>query len=256
MKIATFNCNSVRSRLDIVLRWLEEHQPDVLGLQETKAQDAEFPAEAFRSAGWSVAFKGEKSYNGVALVSKKPADEVAFGLDGEPADAARLIHARFGDLHVVNTYVPQGRAIDHAMYAYKLEWFARLKRYFEKRFSATTSLLWCGDLNVARQPIDVTNPEGKTDHVCYHQAVRDAFEDVLSFGFSDLFRKHHPDLVDYSFYDYRVPFHPNEKRGWRIDYILATAPLAGKSLESSIDIVPRTLPKPSDHVPLCVVLRD
>ena len=86
--------------------------------------------------------------------------------------------------------------------------------------------------------------------------MRDAFENVLSFGFSDLFRKHHPDLVDYSFYDYRVPFNPTEKRGWRIDYILATAPLARKSVESSIDIVPRTLPKPSDHVPLCAVLQD
>ena len=256
MKIVTFNCNSVRSRLDIVLRWLADHNPDILCLQETKVQDVEFPLEAFRSAGWHVAFKGEKSYNGVAIVSKAPADEVSFGLDTEPSDAPRLVHARFGTLHVVNTYVPQGREIDHAMFAYKLEWFARLKRYFEKHFSASTPVLWCGDLNVARQPIDVTNPEGKKDHVCYHQLVRDAFEDAISYGFVDLFRKHNPDLVDYSFYDYRVPFNPEQKRGWRIDYILATATLAEKSICSSIDLFPRTLPKPSDHVPLCAELQD
>ena len=184
------------------------------------------------------------------VLTGKQRHEVAFGLDGEPTDAARLIHARFGELHVVNTYVPQGREIEHAMYAYKLEWFARLKRYFGKRFSAATPLLWCGDLNVARHPIDVSSPETKKNHVCYHQAVRDAFEEVLAFGFTDLFRHHNPGREDYSFYDYRAPFDPERKRGWRIDYILATAPLAKKSVAAAIDIAPRTRPKPSDHCPL------
>lgn len=256
MRVATFNCNSIRSRLDVVLRWLADHAPDILCLQETKVQDAEFPADAFLMAGWHVAFKGEKSYNGVAIVSKKPADDVSFGLDSAPPDPPRLVHARFGKLHVVNTYVPQGREIDHAMYAYKLDWFARLKKYFEKQFTPATPLLWCGDLNVARQPIDVSNPETKTDHVCYHQAVRDAFEDAISFGFTDLFRKHNPDLVDYSFYDYRAPFNPDQKRGWRIDYILATPPRAKKSIASAIDIAPRSRPKPSDHVPLYADIKD
>lgn len=250
MKIATFNCNSVRSRLDTVLRWLADQTPDILCLQETKVQDADFPAAAFTDAGWHVVFKGEKSYNGVAIVSKQPADEVSFGLDGEPKDEPRLVHARFGALHVLNTYVPQGREIDHPMYAYKLEWFARLTRYLQKRFNAATPLLWCGDLNVARHPIDVSSPETKTNHVCYHKAVRDAFEDALSFGFTDLFRHHNPGLVDYSFYDYRAPFNPDQKRGWRIDYVLATAPLAKKSLAAAIDVAPRTRPKPSDHCPL------
>jgi len=250
MKMATFNCNSVRSRLDAVLGWLSEHSPDILCLQETKVQDSEFPVEAFTAAGWHVAFKGEKSYNGVAIVSRRKPDEVSFGLDTEPADAPRLAAARWGDLHVVNTYIPQGRDIEHPMYAYKLEWFARLKRYFEKRFDAQSALAWCGDLNVARHPIDVSNPETKATHVCFHQAVRDAFEDVLSFGFTDLFRRHHPELIDYSFYDYRVPFDPDHKRGWRIDYVLATPPLAARSLRAGIDSTPRTRPKPSDHCPL------
>lgn len=255
MKIATFNCNSVRSRLDAVLGWLAEQSPDYLCLQETKTQDAEFPAEAFTSAGWSVVFKGEKSYNGVAIVSKKPADEVSFGLDTAPADEPRLVHARYGPVHVINTYVPQGRDIEHPMYAYKLEWFARLRRYFEKRFSPLDPVLWCGDLNVARHPIDVTNPETKAGHVCYHEAVREAFEKTLSFGFTDLFRQHHPDRVDYSFYDYRVPFDPGRKRGWRIDYVLATEPLARKSVKAWIDLAPRSRPKPSDHVPLVAELK-
>jgi len=256
MRIATFNCNSIRSRLDAVLRWLADNSPDILCLQETKVQDAEFPADAFRLAGWQIAFRGEKSYNGVAIVSRRKADEVSFGLDSEPADAPRLVHARFGKLHVVNTYVPQGREIEHAMYAYKLAWFARLKTYFQKRFTTATPLLWCGDLNVARHPIDVSNPETKTNHVCYHQAVRDAFEDILAFGFTDLFRRHNPDLVDYSFYDYRAPFNPDQKRGWRIDYVLATPPLASKSAAAAIDLAPRTRPKPSDHCPLYADIKE
>ncbi|NLB65228.1 MAG: exodeoxyribonuclease III [Lentisphaerae bacterium] len=250
MKIVTFNCNSIRTRLEAVMRWLEDHQPDILCLQETKVVDELFPADVFREAGWQVVFRGEKSYNGVAIVSREAADEVWFGLDEEPKDEPRMVHARFGKLHVVNTYVPQGRDIEHEMYAYKLEWLARLKAYFQKRFTAKTPLFWCGDLNVARHPIDVTNPKTKLDHVCYHPTIREAFEDVLEFGFTDLFRHHHPDLEDYSFYDYRVPFDPANKRGWRIDYVLATPPLAAKSVGAGIDIEPRARPKPSDHCPL------
>ncbi len=250
MKIATYNCNSVRTRLDAILGWLSEHNPDYLCLQETKAQDEDFPLDPFRMAGWEVAFKGQKSYNGVAIVSKKPATEVSFGLDTEPADAPRLIHAQYGKLHIVNTYIPQGRELDHEMYAYKLDWFARLKTYFEARFTPKIPVLWCGDINVARHPIDVTNPQTKKKHVCFHQDVRDAFEDTLSFGFTDVFREKNPELVDYSFYDYRTPFNPEQKRGWRIDYILATPPLAKKCTGSGIDIFPRTQPKPSDHTPL------
>ena len=250
MKVVTFNCNSVRTRLGAVLGWLEEHQPDVLCLQETKVVDELFPVEAFEEAGWSVVFRGEKSYNGVAIVSKKAADEFSFGLDEEPKDEPRLAYARYGDVHVVNTYVPQGRAIDHPMYAYKLEWFARLRKYFDKRFTAESKLFWCGDLNVARDPIDVSNPQTKKEHVCFHETIRATFEEILGFGFVDLFRKHNPELVDYSFYDYRVPFNPERKVGWRIDYVLGTEAVAAKSVGSWIDVEPRTKEKPSDHVPL------
>lgn len=250
MRIATFNCNSVRTRLPAILDWLASHAPDVLCLQETKATDDDFPADAFRSAGWHVAFSGEKSYNGVAIVSKTAPLSVETGLDSEPADPARLLLARFPAFSVLDTYVPQGRAIDHPMYAYKLEWFARLLRFVSARFTPADPLLWCGDLNVARHPIDVSSPETKTDHVCYHAAVREAFEEVLAFGFTDLFRAANPALADYSFYDYRSRFDPANRRGWRIDYILATPPLAARPFTAAIDIAPRTRPKPSDHVPL------
>lgn len=254
MKIATFNCNSVRSRLGILLEWAAANGPDYLCLQETKTVDEAFPAGAFGDAGWHVVFKGEKAYNGVAILSREAADEVSFGLDTEPRDPARLVHARFGKLHIVDTYVPQGRGIEHAMYAYKLAWFKRLKAYFRARFSPEDLVLWCGDLNVARFPVDVANPETKGEHVCFHHAVREAFEDVLSFGFTDVFREKNPDLVDYSFYDYRRPFRPHEG-GWRLDYVLATAPLAARCLAAGIDVGPRFLEKPSDHVPLVAIFR-
>ncbi len=248
MKIATFNANSIRSRLPIVLDWLATHRPDVLGIQETKVQDADFPREAFEAAGWHVAFRGEKSYNGVALVTREPPESVRFGFeDGGPADETRLVRAVVGGVAVVNTYVPQGRAIDHAMYRYKLQWYARLKRMFAAGYSAGQPLAWIGDINIAVAPIDVSNPAAHVNDPCYHSAARDAFLEVCAFGFEDLFRKHHPGEESYSFFDYRVPNAVTRNIGWRIDYILATPPLAQRSVACEIDLEPRMREKPSDH---------
>ena len=248
MKIATFNANSIRSRLDLVLSWLEHHQPDALAIQETKVQDADFPVEAFQSAGWQVAFRGEKAYNGVAVVSRQAPDRVTFGLDdGGPPDETRLMHVQFGPLHLVNTYVPQGRAIDHPMYAYKLEWLARLRRYFERHFTPNDHVLWVGDLNVAQTDIDVHRPETKRNHVCVHEDVRKAFADTVDWGFTDLFRHFHPEPGHYSFYDYRQPRSLERNQGWRIDLLLATPPLAETCQAAEIDLEPRRAPKPSDH---------
>ncbi len=248
MKIATFNANSVRSRLDAILAWLAEHRPDILCLQETKATDADFPALAFTQAGYHAEFRGEKSYNGVAVLSLEKPKRVLFGFDdGGPADESRLIHAQFGALHVINTYVPQGREIDHAMYAYKLEWFQRLKALFARRFTPRAKAVWLGDLNVAPEPMDVHNPERQARHVCYHEAVRAAFADTVGWGFQDVFRKHCPVPGQYSFYDYRTVGAVRKKMGWRIDHILATPPLARRSLRAGIDLEPRLREKPSDH---------
>lgn len=247
MRLATFNCNSVRSRLDTVLRWLDENQPDVLCLQETKVQDHEFPLDPFRAAGWQVAFRGMKAYNGVAMISKKPADEIRFGLDDEPADEPRVAHARFGEVHVVNTYVPQGRLIEHEMFAYKCKWFARLKQVFAARFKPTDRVIWTGDLNVAAEPIDVHNPKEREDHVCYHIDARRAFADCRTWGFEDVFRKFHPEPGHYTFFDYRTVFSAKKGLGWRIDYILATPAQASRATKSWIDVEPRLREKPSDH---------
>ena len=202
MRIATFNANSIRTRLPIILQWLESHQPDVLGIQETKVQDADFPKDAIEAAGWHVVFRGEKSYNGVALISRSEPEDVRFGFDdGGPADETRLVRAVFNDVPVVNTYVPQGRAIDHAMYQYKLRWYKRLKAMFEAEYGPEQPLAWIGDINIAVEPIDVSNPDAHKNDPCYHQDAHDAFLEVCAFGFEDVFRKHHPDEEIYSFFD-------------------------------------------------------
>ena len=248
MKIATYNANSIRSRLPMLLPWLETHQPDVLGIQETKVQDADFPREAIESAGWHVVYKGEKSYNGVALICKSAPEHVRFGFDdGGPKDETRLVRAVVDGVSIVNTYVPQGRAIDHVMYKYKLSWYARLRKLFEAEYAPGQSLAWIGDINIAVEPIDVTNPESHKNDPCYHVDAHDAFLKVCSFGFEDLFRKHHPGEERYSFFDYRVPNAVKRNIGWRIDYVLATAPLAGQSVSCDVDLEPRLMEKPSDH---------
>jgi len=248
MKISTFNANSVRSRLGIVTEWLNANRPDVLCIQETKVQDADFPRSAFTDAGYHIAFRGEKSYNGVAIASLAAPDAVRFGFDdGGPADETRLAIARFGKLRVVNTYVPQGREIDNPMYTYKLEWFRRLRRWLEHHASPADAVLWTGDLNVAPEAIDIHNAEKQANHVCYHVDVRQAFAETIDWGFVDVFRKYHPEPEQFTFFDYRTPNAAKRKMGWRIDHMLATAPLAAKAVACDIDLAPRLLPKPSDH---------
>jgi len=248
MKITTFNANSIRSRLGIVIDWLQANRPDVLCIQETKVQDDDFPQAAFTDAGYHIAFRGEKSYNGVAIASLAMPDEVGFGLDDDgPADATRFAVARFGKLRVVNTYVPQGREIDHPMYAYKLDWFRRLRDWFERHAAPGDDILWTGDLNVAPEAIDIHNAEKQANHVCYHIDVRRAFAETRAWGFVDVFRKYHPEAGQYTFFDYRTPNAAKREMGWRIDHMLATAPLAERSVGASIDLAPRLLEKPSDH---------
>ncbi len=248
MRIATFNANSIRSRIEAVLKWMAENRPDILAIQETKVEDAEFPALAFSEVGYHVVFRGEKSYNGVAIASNHQFQEVSFGFDdGGPADETRLLCARIGQIVVVNTYVPQGRDIDHPMYKYKLEWFRRLKALFDRRFTPRARLVWVGDMNVAPEAIDIHNAESQANHVCHHVDVRRAFADVVAWGFVDVFRKHHPEAGHYTFFDYRTPKAVERNMGWRVDHILATPPLAKLSKDCWIDLKPRVQPKASDH---------
>ena len=254
MRIATFNCNSVRARLETVTGWLDAHRPDLLALQETKVVDALFPREPFEARGYTVYCAGMKGYNGVALLARTPAQSVRFGFeDHGPPDAPRLLHAEWKGLHLINTYVPQGRATDHAMFPYKVAWYGRLRRYIESRLTPRQSVLWLGDLNVAAEPIDVYNPEDRADHVCYHQDVRTAFAHCRDWGFTDVFRAFHPEPGHYSFFDYRTIWRGRDGDGWRLDYLLATKPLARRARDCWIDLEPRRGPRPSDH---CFVAAD
>jgi len=247
MRIATFNANSIRSRLDLILKWMDAQKADVLCIQETKVQDSEFPEEIIQASGYHVVYKGMKAYNGVALISRTAPDEVSFGLDTEPRDEPRLLFARIGKLNIVNTYVPQGREVEHEMFRYKLDWFKRLRQYFDKRFKKEDLLLWTGDLNVAAEPIDVHNPETRKNHVCYHADARKAFTECRAWGFVDVFRKHHPEPGQYTFFDYRTINAAKRGLGWRIDYLLASPALADQCRNAFIDIEPRLKTKPSDH---------
>jgi exodeoxyribonuclease-3 len=251
-RIATYNVNSIRSRLPIVLTWLKEQRPDVLCLQETKVGDDKFPADAIREAGYEVVFRGAKQYNGVAIASLHKPESVLYGLpDGGPADEDRLIAAVIAGITVVNTYVPQGRERDTAHFAYKLAWFDRLRAFFARTYTPDTPLIWCGDLNVAPEQIDVHDPQRLLGHVCFTPEVWEAFANLRAWGLTDLFRRHHPQEAGrYTFYDYRVPNAVQRGLGWRIDHILATAPLAEKSRRCEIDMNPRLAEKPSDHTVL------
>ncbi len=249
-RVATFNANSIRARLDQVLGWLARYAPDVLALQETKVQDHEFPAEAFQQAGYYVAFRGQKAHAGVALITREAPEEVSYGLDdgqGEP-DEARLIAAKVRGLPIVNTYVPQGREVESPHFAYKLEWLRRLRRYFERHYRPDEPLLWVGDLNVAPLEIDVHDPRGLREHVDFHPLARAALEEVIAWGFVDVFRLHHPDEPgQYTYWDYRVRGAVERNIGWRVDHILATEPLARRSTCAWVDVEARRGERPSDH---------
>ncbi len=251
--VATFNVNSIRTRLPLVLEWLEKVKPDVLCLQETKVSDDKFPRDAFEEAGYSVVFSGSGGRNGVAVVLKEEPLEVFKGLDdGEEPDEDRLIGVKLKNgITIVNTYVPQGQKPDSPMFSYKLRWFERLRDYFDRHFSPDEFLIWCGDMNVAPEEIDVHSPKRLLGHVCFRPEVWEAFSKVKSWGFVDLFRKFHPDEPGhYTFFDYRVPRAVERGLGWRVDHILATEPLAEKCINCWIDLEPRKKPRPSDHTPL------
>ena len=248
IKIATYNVNSLRRRLPIVIEWLEKQQPDVLCLQETKVQDSEFPLMAFMHCGYDLCYRGMKSYNGVATLTRGKPDVVRAGFDdgGEP-DEPRLLHVLFRGIAIINTYVPQGFEITSPKYAYKIEWYKRLRAYFERHLSPTRPVVWCGDMNVAPRAMDVHSPEKHLKHVCYHEAAREAYAAAVAWGFQDVFVRLHPERQQFTFWDYRKPSSLETNKGWRIDHILATAPLAERCIRVEVDVEPRRGKDASDH---------
>ena len=250
MKVASFNVNSLRARLTLVLQWLAEHQPDILCVQETKVQDTDFPTDAFDRTEYKYVFKGQKSYNGVAVFSRSEISNVQFGFDDEPKDQPRLIKAEINGIVIVNTYIPQGYLPESEKFEYKINWFNRLLNFFDKNFKPTDLVLWTGDFNVAPEPMDVYDPDGLLGHVCFHPDVHKALEKVMQWGFVDVFRMHCDQPGQYTFWDYRVRNSFKRNLGWRLDHIMATEPLAKKNTACYIDKEPRLAERPSDHTPI------
>jgi len=247
LKVASFNVNSIRARLSIVIDWLKKEAPDVLCLQETKVPDEAFPEAPFKEIGYSSAFSGEKTYNGVAIISKRPLKNVKKGFDDRGSEASRLISAVIGTVPVVNTYVPQGFHPGSDRFRAKLDWLDRLYDYFNANFSPEEPLLWLGDFNVAPEPIDVYDPAHLLGSVGFHPDEHAHLKRIKEWGFVDVFRLNVKEPGQYTFWDYRVRNAVDKKLGWRVDHIWATRPLAKRSTRAWIDMEPRLGERPSDH---------
>ena len=250
MKIATWNLNSIRARQQRLIPWLAAAQPDVLCLQELKCADEEFPALELMAAGYHSVCYGQRSYNGVAIVSKPEPVDVLRGLADDLQDEqSRVVAATIGGIRVVCVYAPNGQAVDSDAYQYKLQWFDRLRSYLYTRHRAADPVVVCGDFNVAPEPLDVHDPvlwEGQT---LFTLKEREALARVREFGLVDTFRLHHPEEGRFSWWDYRSLAFPKNK-GLRIDHLYATRSLAEKCVAADIDREARKGAQPSDHAPV------
>ncbi|PLS67732.1 MAG: exodeoxyribonuclease III [Cyanobacteria bacterium M5B4] len=260
MEIATWNVNSIRTRLALVKDWLVNH-PDVelMALQETKVIDADFPAQDFVDLGYHVYSYGQKSYNGVAFISKRELAWVKSGFsallpDRSPWDEQkRVLAAMLEDTIVVNLYCPNGSAVGSEKYEYKLQWFEVLRDYLQHLKQDHKHIILCGDFNVALTDLDIHNPTDREQKVMASDPERSVLQSILDLGFVDIFRRLHPEPGHYSWWDYRAgAFRRNW--GWRIDYHFVSEPLTDRVQDCTIDVLPRSLPQPSDHAPVSLKL--
>jgi len=269
MRIASWNINSLRKRQDRLFAWLEEAKPDVVCLQETKCSDEQFPVLAVQGFGYSSVYHGEKSYNGVAILSKIDIQDVRVSLCDEVVDSqARVIAATIGNLRVYSIYAPNGQAVGSPAYEYKLQWYARLRECLTKEKDADrgmgfqpmshrqdadatfdVDLIVCGDFNVAPEDRDVFDPELWRGAIMCSAGERAAFRQLQDMGLSDTLRLHHQETGLFSWWDYRMLSFP-KNRGLRIDAILASESLAAKCTDAGIDREMRKGKEPSDHAPV------
>ena len=250
MKIATWNVNSINIRMEVMLNWLAETQTDVVCLQETKTVDENFPAAAFKEAGYDAAFMGQKSYNGVAIISRYPIEDVQNNfIDDDDESPKRLIAATIDGIRIVNTYIPNGTEIWSDKFTFKLDWLQRLRRFFDETCDLSKDVLLCGDFNVAPDELDVWSVPVWQGKLHFSKPERAAMHHVKQWGFVDVFRKMNGDLQEFSWWNYREGAW-QRNRGLRIDHIWTSPPLANKCTACWIDKAPRTLEKPSDHAPV------
>lgn len=255
MRLASWNVNSIRARYDLVVEWLDQHRPDVLCLQETKVPDHEFPTETFQRLGYEIARSGQRTYNGVAILSRHPIEEVEVGLhDSGPDDDKRLIAGTVTGICVLSAYVPNGKHLDSPSYREKLLWLQKLRDTLDRRYAPDQPLLLCGDFNIARDDRDVFDPERMRGQLFFTDEEHAALDRVLEFGLEDAFRAFESGEGQYSWWDYRAgAFRRN--RGLRIDYAFVTKPLAERLTACWMDREARAKDKPSDHVPVVLDLR-
>lgn len=236
--------------MDRLLKWLGETQPDVVCLQETKCTDEQFPVLELQAAGYHSAFHGQKSYNGVAILSKQECTAVRHALcDEEDDPQARVIAASVGGIRVFSVYAPNGQAVGSPAYDYKLKWYRRLRNCLSQYESAETHLLVCGDFNVAPRDEDTHDPDLWRGAIMCSEGERAAFQDLCGIGLIDTLRLHHPEGDLFTWWDYRMLSFP-KNRGLRIDAVLATGALAEKCVDSGIDREMRKGKEPSDHAPI------
>jgi len=254
MKIATWNVNSIRARQERVLAWLAAESPDVLCLQELKAIDEHVPVLEYQALGYESAVYGQRTYNGVAILSRSPITEVERGVGPSGADPqARFIAGTVRGLRIASVYVPNGETVASEKFAYKLAWMARLKAYAAARLAQSAPLLLCGDFNIAPQPIDVYDPARWDGHVMFSKPERAAFAELLGIGLVDVVRELNPEQAIYTWWDYRLLAFPKD-RGLRIDHVLAAPTLRARMRSARVDREARTGLQPSDHAPVVVEL--
>ena len=252
MRIATWNVNSLRARLPRVEEWLAQIEPDVLCMQETKLADSAFPALAFKALGYDSIHHGEGRWNGVAILSRVGLEDPSPGFSGDdavPGNEARLVSATCAGVRVASVYVPNGRALDHEQYVYKLEWLRRLRAHLDAVCDPSGQFVVCGDFNVAPDDRDVWDPAAFVNSTHTSEAERQAVAALEEWGLEDVFRRHYPGDRFYTYWDYRAGmFHKH--MGMRIDLMLASRPLAERSVFVTVDRNARKGKMPSDHAPL------
>jgi exodeoxyribonuclease-3 len=253
MKVITWNVNSIKARNDRLFALLERHKPDALCLQEIKVSTEAFPMAAVQAAGYHAAVLGQKTYNGVAILSRSPPEDVTRNMDDGVADPqARLVSAKIDGVRIISAYVPNGSEVGSDKYAYKLEWLRRLRAWLDKTMDPKDPIALCGDMNVAPEDIDVARPAEWKDTVLCHEDARAALARVCAFGFEDGYRVKHPGVPGhYSWWDYRALGFPRNN-GLRIDHVLVTRPLVPRVTDASIDRNERKGEGPSDHAPVIV----
>ncbi len=248
-KLATWNVNSLRVRLPHVLEWLKTHQPDVLALQEIKLIDDDFPYAEIENAGYHALVSGQKTYNGVALLSREPMRDVVKDIPIFVDPQRRIIAATYQDKRILNLYVPNGQSITSEKYTYKLSWLTEVTAFLKAELSTNPFYAVVGDFNIAPEAIDVHAPEQWVDQVLCSDPERNAFSQMLALGLQDCYRIKNPSSQEFSWWDYRMnAFKRNI--GLRIDHILASEALLKGCEHCIIDKAPRQLERPSDHAPV------